>query len=165
MAKKEEIQLQIDSLGNKAWQSEGEEKRARLHELIMLHEQLLETSKNDDPYFIYDQLARIHAYLKETKKAETYLQKMIQLAPKSNTAWWLLTEVLFESQQYKEALVSIDTCIANTFGADYRYEMRAKINRALGNLDESEKDQKIYDAYQAAEQAKWDDPNHYYHYK
>lgn len=157
------LQSKIDSLLNKAWSgSQGEEQRARLHELVMLYEQLL--SLEEYPYFTLEKMARTHMHLKELGKAEICLKKMLEISPENSHAGFMMAEVYYENGEFEKALEIFDKGNLRVF-SEFRFDFRAKINRALGRMKEAEQDQKIYDDYQAAEQAKWDDPNHYYHYK
>ena len=160
---KDQLKLRIEELSPKAWSTlEVGEKHARLHELIMLYDQLIPLL--EDTYSALESKTRIHMYLKEMGKAETCLRRILELWPLNEYAWILLSEVQFENGEFEKALESFDIGVKGSY-SDFRFDFRAKINRALGRMEDAEKDQKIYDDYQAAEQAKWDDPNHYYHYK
>jgi hypothetical protein len=44
-------------------------------------------------------------------------------------------------------------------------ELRSKIYQLTNHFQLSEEDKKTINQFKAAEQAKWDDPDHYYHYK
>lgn len=158
-----QIKDQLQELQNKVYKFQGEERRARMHEIMMLCDQLIQLE--EDPFFSYDTKASIHHQLKEYSQAEACYLKMLELHPNNVAALWLLSQVYFDSKQYAKALASLDECINHEISSDFRYELRSKINLALGNIDESKADQKIYDDYQAREQAKWDDPDHYYNYK
>jgi tetratricopeptide (TPR) repeat protein len=160
---KDQLKEKIDSLTDKAWNSiDPAEKRARLHELTMLYEQYI-PMVDTDIFYEMEKTVRIHLFLNEFSKAQPWLQKMIQLQPEHSHACFMLSEVLYEKGEFEEALKYFDQGNPRVF-SEFRYDFRAKINRALGKVEEAEKDQKIYDDYQAAEKAKWDDPNHYYHY-
>lgn len=160
---RDELRHYIDDMQRKAWNATGEEKGARLREVTMLYTQLL--GMGEPTSAVYEALTRIYTYLHEWEKAEEYARKMLDETPDSILAWHLLMEVKYGAGDYAAALYAVDQCIARDLASDYRYLFRARINRALGNLEEAAKDQQIYDAYEAAEKAKWDDPNHYYHYK
>lgn len=163
MSQIDHLKKQIEELQNIVNQFAAEEQRARHHEIIMLYDQLI--LLEEDKYFSYDGKARIHYHLKEYQQAEVCYLKMLESNPNNITSLWMLAQIYFDSKQYEKALQSLDLCIAHSFGSDFRYELRAKINSALGDTDTAAADQKKYDDYQAREQAKWDDPNHYYHYK
>jgi tetratricopeptide (TPR) repeat protein len=159
---KDQLKEQINSKLNKAWSgSQGEEQRARLHELVMLYEQLIPL--DDHPHFILEDIARIYMHLKEYGKAEVTLGKLLKIFPDQSHACFMMSEVLLEKGEFEKALEIFDKGNPRVF-SEFRYNFRAKINRAWGKLEDADKDQKIYDDYEAAEKAKWDDPNHYYHY-
>ncbi len=152
----------IDALLNKAWGSQGEEQRARLHELVMLYEQWLPLEK--EPFFVLEYMTRIHMHLKEFGKAEVCLKKMLEISPDHSHACFMMAQVFFENKEFEKALEIFDRGNPRVY-SEFRWDFRAKINRALGRTEDAEKDQKIFDDYQAAEKEKWDNPDHYYNYK
>ena len=160
---KDQLKKTIDNLTDKAWgTADMAEKHARLHELIMYYEQYLPLDK-EDTFYTMEKIVRIHLFLNEYEKAEPYLRTMVNQQPEHSHVCFMLSEVLYEKGAFEEALKYFDQGNPRVF-SEFRFDFRAKINRALGRTVEADKDQKIYDDYQAAEKAKWDDPNHYYHY-
>lgn len=163
MSEKLQLTSLIKDLQESAWNSQGEEKRIKLNELILLYDKLIPLE--EDSYLLYEEKARMLSFLKKWDQAIDAMKEGLIKHPTSVIGWWMLSEAYFETGNYVLALEAIDNCIKNEFVSDHRYEMRAKINRALGDTAAAEKDQKLYDDYQAREKEKWGDPNHYYHYK
>jgi tetratricopeptide (TPR) repeat protein len=103
--------------------------------------------------------------LNDYKGAEQTLESAVQIFSYDKVLYLRLSDTYQELGKFKKALTTLDEVIQKEFATDYFYAQRAILNRKLGNISEAEKDQKIYDDYDAREKAKWDDPNHYYHYK
>jgi tetratricopeptide (TPR) repeat protein len=138
--------------------------KSSLDELILLYDELLKLDNED--YFAYLEKSLAQMYiLNDYKGAEQTLESAVQIFGYNKVLYLRLSDTYQELGKFKKSLTSLDEVIQKEFATDYFYAQRAILNRKLGNISEAEKDQKIYDDYEAREKAKWDDPNHYYHYK
>lgn len=79
--------------------------------------------------------------------------------------WFSMAEILFETKQLQVALIHCDKALTMMKDFIPALELRIKIQKELGNRKAAEKDQTFIDELNKIEQSKWDDPNHYYHYK
>jgi tetratricopeptide (TPR) repeat protein len=138
--------------------------KSSLDELILLYDELIKLDNED--YFAYLEKSLAQMYiLNDYKGAEQTLELSVQIFGYNKVLFLRLCDTYQELGKFKKALTILDEVIQKEFVTDFFYAQRAILNRKLGNLSEAEKDQKIYDEYEAREKAKWDDPNHYYHYK
>ncbi|PJE01036.1 MAG: hypothetical protein CK427_12245 [Leptospira sp.] len=78
---------------------------------------------------------------------------------------FFLAEILFEQNKLSEALDQCNLAIQVMKDFIPALELRSKIYQLTNHFQLSEQDKKTIDQIKAAEQAKWDDPDHYYHYK
>ncbi|XDD41616.1 tetratricopeptide repeat protein [Leptospira sp. WS60.C2] len=79
--------------------------------------------------------------------------------------WYTMAEILFEKKEYEEALSHCNRALELMKEFIPALELRAKIQKELGNHTAVKEDQNKIDKLNAEEESKWDDPNHYYHYK
>lgn len=79
--------------------------------------------------------------------------------------WNTMAEILFENREYEKALSHCNRALELMKDFIPALELRAKIQNALGNSTAMKNDLNTINKLNAIEQAKWDDPNHYYHYK
>ncbi len=164
MSKIETLKNQIIKIQEKAYGLPENVRAPFFKEIIHLYEELIPLEKN--PYFSIENKARTHYILKQYDEAIQLFLQTLELHPTSTPSMTALADLYTEIEAYDKALFYLDSYIKNTFGnVDFIYLQRSKINQALGNLEEAAKDKQKYDTYQTAEQAKWDDPNHYYNYK
>ena len=77
----------------------------------------------------------------------------------------LAGEVQYLKHDYESALLTLTRVLQIDSNDIYCTETRAKVYRKLGMKEEAKADEKVVKEYYEAEQKKWDDPNHYYHYK
>jgi len=138
--------------------------KSMLDDLILLYDELIKLDNED--YFAYLDKSLAQMYiLNDFASAENTLEMAIKIFGYNKVLYLRLSDTYQELGKFKEALITLDEVLQKEFAADIFYAQRATLNRKLGNFSEAEKDHKIYDAYQEREKAKWDDPNHYYHYK
>ncbi|MGJ4733952.1 tetratricopeptide repeat protein [Leptospira levettii] len=79
--------------------------------------------------------------------------------------WNSMAEILFEKKEYDNSLSHCNRALELMKDFIPALELRAKIHNALGNTTAMEEDRNTINKLNSIEQAKWDDPNHYYHYK
>jgi tetratricopeptide (TPR) repeat protein len=133
-------------------------------QLIEYYDKLIEIDPED--YFAYLEKATTFMYsLNDFQKAALTIETAVEKLGYDKVMFLRLSDSYQKLGRFSDALKALDEVIKNEFVNNYLYGQRAELNRLLGNLPEAEADQQKHDAYLAAEQAKWDDPNHYYHYK
>jgi predicted O-linked N-acetylglucosamine transferase (SPINDLY family) len=133
-------------------------------QLIVYYDKLIEIDPED--YFAYLEKATTFMYsLNDFQKAALTIETAVEKLGYDKVMFLRLSDSYQKLGRFSDALKALDEVIQKEFFSDYFYAQRAILNRKLGNISEAEKDQKIYDDYEAREKAKWDDPNHYYHYK
>ncbi|TGN18146.1 tetratricopeptide repeat protein [Leptospira idonii] len=76
-----------------------------------------------------------------------------------------LAEIYFEKKKYEEALKECDIAISIMHDFIPALELRAKIFIINSEFEKAELDRKKIRNIRDIEKAKWDDPDHYYHYK
>ncbi len=69
-----------------------------------------------------------------------------------------------ESLDYLEKLIAVEESKVYYGKAANRYLEKSELLEELGRKEEARVAREIYDEYRKAEQAKWDDPDHRYHY-
>ncbi|MCW7509395.1 hypothetical protein ND816_16265 [Leptospira levettii] len=79
--------------------------------------------------------------------------------------WFSMAEILFETKQLQVSLTHCDKALTMMKDFIPALELRIKIQKELGNRKAAEKDKTFIVELNKIEQSKWDDPNHYYHYK
>lgn len=100
-------------------------------------------------------------------EAVTRMKKYLSLVHPSFTqqAWFFIAEILFEKNQIKKALAHCDQSLRIMKDFIPALELRIKIYKSMEKDSEAKIDQTTIADYEAKEKAKWDDPDHYYHYK
>ncbi|MCW7503610.1 tetratricopeptide repeat protein [Leptospira paudalimensis] len=103
----------------------------------------------------------------DKKQALLVFQEYLNMVDPSFThgVWNTMAEILFENQDYEKALSHCNRALELMKEFIPALELRAKIQNALGNTTAMKNDLNTINKLNAIEQAKWDDPNHYYHYK
>lgn len=101
------------------------------------------------------------------EEAVSLMKEYLSLVHPSFTqqAWFFIAEILFEKNQIKEALDHCDEALRIMKDFIPALELRIKIYKSIGKDSEAKIDQTTIDELNAKEKAKWDDPDHYYHYK
>ncbi|TGL45938.1 tetratricopeptide repeat protein [Leptospira perdikensis] len=101
------------------------------------------------------------------EKAMSLMKEYLSLVHPSFThyCWFFIAEILLEKNKITEALEHCDEALRIMKDFIPGLELRIKIHKSMGNFPEAKKDQTTIDDIQAREKKKWDDPNHYYHYK
>ncbi len=115
-----------------------------------------------------DTLERRAVAYREAKMYRDSILDFLQcfkLYPASSRYLRLAGEVQFMAEEYANALETLTRAIRMDTNDIFSREIRAKVFRILGKDLEAEADEFIVAEYNEAEQAKWDDPDHYYHYK
>ena len=140
------------------------EKKQYNVQLIEYYDKLIEIDPED--YFAYLDKATTFMYsFNDFHKAALTIEIAVEKSGYNKVLFLRISDSYQKLGRFSDALKALDEVIKNEFLSNYLYGQRAKLNRLLGNLPEAEADQQKHDDYLAAEQAKWDDPNHYYHYK
>ncbi|MBL0954608.1 MAG: tetratricopeptide repeat protein [Leptospira sp.] len=103
----------------------------------------------------------------DKKQALLVFQEYLNMVDPSFThgVWNTMAEILFENQDYEKALSHCNRALELMKEFIPALELRAKIQNALGNTTAMKNDLNTINKLNSIEQAKWDDPNHYYHYK
>jgi tetratricopeptide (TPR) repeat protein len=103
----------------------------------------------------------------DLEKAISLFKEYLSMVDPSFThgVWFSMAEILFETKQLQVALEHCDKALSMMKDFIPALELRIKIQKELGNPKAAEKDQTFIDELNKIEQSKWDDPNHYYHYK
>lgn len=91
--------------------------------------------------------------------------EMYRLQQHNTRALRLKGETQLETGDFEAAVACFTEVIENDSFDIYAREGRGKAYRALGRFDEAVSDEALVEDYNRKEQAKWDDPDHYYHYK
>lgn len=140
------------------------EKKQYNVQLIEYYDKLIEIDPED--YFAYLDKATTFMYsFNDFQKAALTIETAVEKSGYNKVLFLRLADSYQKLGRFSDALKALDEVIKNELVNNYLYGQRAELNRLLGNLPEAEADQQKHDDYIAAEQAKWDDPNHYYHYK
>jgi hypothetical protein len=138
--------------------------KSSVDELFNLYDLLIKLDNED--YYTYLEKALAQMYILNDYKSANYT---LETAPEffgyNKILFLRLSNAYKELNKFDKTIYYLDKVIKKEIATDYFYGDRAELNRKLGNLIEAEEDQKIYDEYLAREKEKWDDPNHYYHYK
>jgi tetratricopeptide (TPR) repeat protein len=143
--------------------SENEKKQYNI-QLIEYYDKLLEIDPED--YFAYLDKATTFMYrMNDYQNAALTIETAVEKLGYNKVMYLRLSESYQKLGRYSDALNTLDEVISKELVNNYLFGQRAELNRLLGNLAEAKADQEKSDAYEAAEKAKWDDPNHYYHYK
>lgn len=130
---------------------------------------------------LFDQIIAIDPYYQHatSRRAECYyhlgrVDEAIEGLLKAAEHWgkWgrsdrqFLAEIYIEQKEFQKAIDQYTYLIENHWPLlEFWHEWRAKLYRKLDRIEEAKADEQIYQDYLDKEQAKWDDPNHYYHYK
>ena len=140
------------------------EKKQNNIQLIEYYDKLIEIDPED--YFAYLDKATTFMYsFNDFQKAALTIETAVEKSGYDKVLFLRLSESYQKLGRFSDALKTLDEVISKEWVSNHLFGQRAELNRLLGNLPEAEADQQKHDAYLAAEQAKWDDPNHYYHYK
>ncbi|XDD45176.1 tetratricopeptide repeat protein [Leptospira sp. WS39.C2] len=101
------------------------------------------------------------------EKALTLYTEYLNMVDPSFThgVWNSMAEILFAQNKWNDALTHCNKALEIMKDFVPALELRIKIQSALGNLNQTYEDQTKIKELEAIEKSKWDDPNHYYHYK
>ncbi|EOQ88036.1 hypothetical protein LEP1GSC202_3466 [Leptospira yanagawae serovar Saopaulo str. Sao Paulo = ATCC 700523] len=79
--------------------------------------------------------------------------------------WLSMAEILFQTNQLQEALVHCDKGLEIMKDFLPCLELKKEILSSMERVEEVKKVEIVINRLQQEEKAKWDDPNHYYHYQ
>ncbi len=103
----------------------------------------------------------------KTTKAISLMKEYLSLVHPSFThySWYFIADLYFQEGNIKEAMEHCNEALRLKNDYIPGLELRITIFKKLDRWEEALKDKKTIEDYYAMEKAKWDDPNHYYHYK
>ncbi|BDA79345.1 hypothetical protein LPTSP3_g22750 [Leptospira kobayashii] len=97
---------------------------------------------------------------------QTMTEYLKQVHPSFTQASHLfLAEIHFENRRYEDALNECNISISLMNNFIPALELRSRIFETMSDLVKAELDREKIQNIRKIEQSKWDDPNHYYHYK
>lgn len=101
------------------------------------------------------------------ERALTLYREYLSMVDPSFThgVWFSMSEIFFETNRLQDALVHCEKALEIMKEFTPALELRIKIHKRLGNENLALQNKKTLEELERIEKAKWDDPNHYYHYK
>jgi len=93
------------------------------------------------------------------------LNVLLMANPDNRILLRTIAGVYLKAGRHHEALETIERALQDPGATIFEREVRGQVFRALGRLKEAEEDEAAVARDAEAESAKWDDPDHYYHYK
>ncbi|MCW7482242.1 tetratricopeptide repeat protein [Leptospira kanakyensis] len=101
------------------------------------------------------------------ERALSLFQEYLSMVDPSFThgVWFSMAEIYFETNRLPNALTHCEKALEIMKEFTPALELKVKIHKRLGNENLALQDKQKLDELERIEKAKWDDPNHYYHYK
>lgn len=97
------------------------------------------------------------------EKMSEYLQNVDPSFTHGNHLF--LAEIDFQLERFENAIKHCDEAINIMSDFIPALEFRSKLYQSIGDIQSSNQDKRKIKKIEDEEKAKWDDPNHYYHYK